>query len=564
MLIRSLLVATLVTLGVADQHETAPGAGDSWGYPEDDDSWGSVCTTGQEQSPVDLVTCDNGEEQPMPAIAPASGTDGWGDATTLENTGHGLTLKMPEPNTYKTTMRGELYTMVQCHFHWGSEHTQSGMQHPLEGHCVHTKDVTMGGRTHGVLGIFWQVGADEDRFLGQFLGSAPGVDEADVSVTVAMDLLLQGLTLYNYWQYDGGLTTPPCSEVVDWHVVMTPRILSQAQLDVVKDKIGSWGPASTHGNFRLPQGLNGRIVLGCSQLQGLAPDHGGGGSADGGDHAGVVHVDWAYPEDGRWDGQCITGSRQSPVNLQSCDDNSDGVELMDTISQVGWGTARQVRNTGHGLQVVMPYPLTFKTRMRDGNLYTMAQCHLHWGSEHFVGGRQKSLEGHCVHTKDNVGQGHNTHGVLGILWEEGRVDEWLEQWIGEAPDFGEDDVEIGSGIDMRILLTGNLALNEYWQYNGGLTTPPCTEVVDWHVLMTPRRLTALQLGQIREKTGSWGHESNIGNFRLPKPLGERNVLGCATPQLGADEVTDSGASRPLGRAASAVLLLLAFVGVLSR
>merc|ERR1711998_417851 len=237
-------------------------------------------------------------------------------ATTLQNNGHDIKVVMPEPNTYKTSMRGEMYTVGQCHFHWGSEHTINGQQAPLECHCVHTKDGVTEGRTHGVLAFFWQVGDAEDTFLSQFIEQVPsespadGVKEEDVELSTPIDmtLLFDGVDLEHYWQYDGSLTTPPCSEVVDWQLVMSPRTLTQAQLDLIRTKIGSWD-GEDRGNFREPQPLNGRTVLGCE-----APPQ--------------EEVVWGYPENNQWtkvdepENVCATGQEQSPIDLPQCDGHS--------------------------------------------------------------------------------------------------------------------------------------------------------------------------------------------------------------------------------------------------
>lgn len=463
----------------------------------------------------------------MPAIAPTG--YGWGDANMLINTGKGLELVMPVPNTFKTSMRGETYTMVRCSFHRQSEHTTSGLQHPLEAQCLHTKDQSSVGRTHGMLSIFWELAPSSspgsaDPFLEQFLSSAPGVGEADASVTVAMYPLLAGLQVNNYWQYDGSLTTPPCTEVVDWHVLMTPRSLSQHQLDTVMEKTGSID------NFRMPQGLHGRQVRGCDNDNGQSDD----------DDV-QSEYSWGYPEDSEWRGACISGVEQSPVDLAPCNEAGAVQRGSSAISPLDWGVAHEIRNTGFGLQIVMPEPHVFKTRMR-GELYTMLQCHFHWGSEHTVGGVQKELEGNCVHTKDGMTTGRS-HGVLGVFWDlgsEADPDPWLSQWIDLAPGVGEADA-CCHRIDMQPLTEG-IDLSEYWQYDGSLTSPPCSEVYDWQLLMEARIISPSQLDIIRTKTGSWGQSH--GNFRTPKPLGARTVYGCQDPQVGGSE-SQSGQSRAL-------------------
>ena len=67
-----------------------------------------------------------------------------------------------------------------------------------------------------------------------------------------------------FWDYRGSFTTPPCTEAVDFYIMMEPQTMTQAQLDKFKTAIG-WGYAPPFGNFRPPQPLNGRVVSGCDE-----------------------------------------------------------------------------------------------------------------------------------------------------------------------------------------------------------------------------------------------------------------------------------------------------------
>jgi carbonic anhydrase len=454
---------------------------------------------------------------------------GWGTASEIVYS-HGMKINMPAATatTLKTSMRGQDYTLVQCHLHWGSEHTFNGVQDALCMHCVHTKDVVPeGGRSHGVLGFTWEVGDTADPFLNEWIHLAPlSGEDAVTNADIDMTLAFGGMNLAHYWQYDGGLTTPPCSEVVDWHVLMDKRVLTQAQLGIIV--------ATTDvdvGNFRRPMPLNGRNVMGCEAFT----------------------ESWSWPEDNRWNtvqfSVCGTGMEQSPIDLRSCDQIEARSD--DPIVAVNWGTASDLVYS-HGIKINMPGG-GYQTSMR-GLTYTMVQCHLHWGSEHFIDGMQGALCMHCVHTKDVVPPGGRMYGVLGLIWDLGEsADPFLTQWITDAPAYGGADVllQAGDQVDMNLALQG-MNLQHYWQYDGGLTTPPCSEAVDWHVLMEKRSLSQSQLDTIREKTGVDG-----GNFRRPQNLNDRQVLGCVGGQGGSDlEQESDGASH---RGLTAVLSILMFL-----
>merc|ERR550517_2464058 len=50
-----------------------------------------------------------------------------------------------------------------------------------------------------------------------------------------------------FWRYQGSLTTPPCSEIVAWHVMMEPLYITQAQIDTIE------GISKIPNNFRPPK-----------------------------------------------------------------------------------------------------------------------------------------------------------------------------------------------------------------------------------------------------------------------------------------------------------------------
>lgn len=142
---------------------------------------------------------------------------------------------------------------------------------PMVAHCVHAKDGGEG--KFGVLGIFYEVGSTADTFLAQFEDSLPmppntpsrrlsgAVATSSFTGPIDLDGIYRGLSLRQYWSYNGSLTTPPCSEVVDWHILMGRKKVTQEQLEKFRAAVG-W--ASVGGNFRSPQPLNGRRIAGCA------------------------------------------------------------------------------------------------------------------------------------------------------------------------------------------------------------------------------------------------------------------------------------------------------------
>ena len=134
--------------------------------------------------------------------------------------------------------------LVQVHFHTPAEHAFDGSRYPLVAHFVHASD---DGKL-GVLGVMFAEGAANGELqkivdgVGRGSGSAVRLD--------LTDLVPDDLKVYRYM---GSLTTPPCSEGVNWHVADKPLTASAAQIRAMEAALGS--------SARSIQPLNGRLVI---------------------------------------------------------------------------------------------------------------------------------------------------------------------------------------------------------------------------------------------------------------------------------------------------------------
>ncbi len=132
--------------------------------------------------------------------------------------------------------------------HWPSEHTVDGKQYLMEGHLVHMD--AQGGLA--VLGVLMERGETNPALeaVWEFMPPTAGaVREPGVSFNVN-DLLPGDRTTY---RYPGSLTTPPCSESVQWMVLKNAMTVSAEQAHVFEDIIGY--------NSRYTQPLHGREIL---------------------------------------------------------------------------------------------------------------------------------------------------------------------------------------------------------------------------------------------------------------------------------------------------------------
>jgi len=229
-----------------------------WHYEGDEGPahWGTIsprfasCLSGRAQSPIDIVAPSRGATTDAIALnfAPASlriiHHDHVADAV---NTGHTIQVNYTDGDTL--TVGGRAYQLVQYHFHAPSEHTVNGKQFPMEMHLVHTNAE---GQL-AVIGVLIAEGAHNAAFdpIWANLPVMKDVEHHLEHVKVDVDALLpQARTTY---RYEGSLTTPPCSEGVEWFVMTTPIALSKAQIDAFT--------ALFHFNSRPVQPLNRRTVV---------------------------------------------------------------------------------------------------------------------------------------------------------------------------------------------------------------------------------------------------------------------------------------------------------------
>lgn len=237
-----------VNVAVAEPHWTHEDQ--NWGAIEDPAQTEAplmfpfaVCSIGNHQSPVDLVA-ENIEEKINRLkfnYAP--------DSPVFFNSGHGIQVNTSMDYPGELKIGKEAYPLIQFHLHEPSEHIVNGEAFPAELHFVHVKE---NGKI-AVLGILMQIG-EENATLQSILNNMPSTpEEKNSEAGITIDPL--SLLPYNtkdYYSYAGSLTTPPCSEGVDWYVFAEPITISEAQLEQLKSFYTN--------NARDVQDLKGRSV----------------------------------------------------------------------------------------------------------------------------------------------------------------------------------------------------------------------------------------------------------------------------------------------------------------
>mmetsp|Transcript_73008 Transcript_73008/g.65686 ORF Transcript_73008/g.65686 Transcript_73008/m.65686 type:complete len:433 (-) Transcript_73008:142-1440(-) len=165
----------------------------------------------------------------------------------------------------------EEFCFHSMHFHWGlendegSEHTLDAVMYPMEVHFVHyscqhaglgttlgqypTHEDVLEKRENGedthelaVVGIFFEL-TDYDNPLFdavlpddtleniQYPPDVTGTSSEEIIKNVYLqDIIPEEVFTDGYYAYEGSLTTPPCTDIVRWHVMNAKSYIGKAQI----------------------------------------------------------------------------------------------------------------------------------------------------------------------------------------------------------------------------------------------------------------------------------------------------------------------------------------------
>ena len=238
------------------------------------------------------------------------------------------------------------------------------------------------------------------------------------------------------------------------------------------------------------------------------------------EHTGAVH--WGYEgEEGpeHWAGLseayalCGSGTSQSPIDLTGAVLMAPG-EGTGLLRDYGTGALSIARHehvvdfldNGHTIQVTYDEGSTLTV---GGIEYHLRQFHFHAPSEHTVDGQHYPIELHLVHQSETGGLV-----VLGVFLEEGEPNPVIGALIEGLPAAaGEESHFEHVAIDVDAFIP---SIDEYYRYEGSLTTPPCSEGVRWAVFTEPLAASAEQIAALDAAMPE--------NNRPVQPLGAREVV----------------------------------------
>jgi carbonic anhydrase len=162
-------------------------------------------------------------------------------------------------------------------------------------------------------------------------------------------------------------------------------------------------------------------------------------------------------------------------------------------------------------------------QLENGKTYSLAQFHVHTPSEHTIKGHHYGGEIHFVHKEDG-GSGLLVTGLLLNPEKDVPENAWAEN-VWRSMDSGKEEevVPVDLEINYVDLLNSIVHTSHLFNYAGSLTTPPCSETVNWWVINNPLSISVSELDRLRDKYVERPSADDGRDNRPTQPLNDRKV-----------------------------------------
>ncbi|MEO8325533.1 MAG: carbonic anhydrase family protein [Nitrospirota bacterium] len=204
---------------------------------------------------------------------------------------------------------------------------------------------------------------------------------------------------------------------------------------------------------------------------------------------------------------CEKGREQSPIDVKTSQDSETQSPLVFHYQS----SPVHVVNNSHTVQV------NYKAGsmvLFNGQEYELRQFHFHDPSEHHIDGKSYPIEMHLVHQSPS---GHLL--VIGVLIQSGeqnpildQAGKWIEQKLGHRIPIEGEDIRSGLILNVKDLLPKNTS--HFYSYHGSLTTPPCSEGVQWIILKEPLEVSEQQVQRFVNTIGHNARPIQLPSGRL--------------------------------------------------
>ena len=205
------------------------------------------------------------------------------------------------------------------------------------------------------------------------------------------------------------------------------------------------------------------------------------GHANGGAQAHWSYQGAAGPQ--TWGGlkpefsTCAKGQRQSPIDIRG------GLAVdLDPVKFSYQASPFAVIDNGHTVQANIASGNAIEI---GGKRFELQQFHFHRPSEERIDGRQFEMSLHLVH-KDEQGR----LAVVAVLFDKGQAQPAVQRVWNSLPLEKGEELAARAPLELVDLLPTD---RRYFTYMGSLTTPPCSEGVQWVVMRQPMTMSPEQI-----------------------------------------------------------------------
>ncbi|XP_077308030.1 receptor-type tyrosine-protein phosphatase gamma isoform X2 [Lithobates pipiens] len=238
---------------------------------------------GVHQSPIDIVDYTASMKDEYRELTLEGFENESSNKTWMKNTGKTVAILLKDDYFISGAGLPGRFKAEKVEFHWGHSNASAGSEHSINGRrfpvemqifSYNPDDFDSFGaaildkRLIAAMSVFFQASQRNNPALDPIIHGLKGVvhheKETFLDPFVLRDLL--PASLGSFYRYTGSLTTPPCSEIVEWVVFSRPVPISYQQLEAFysiftteqQDHVKSVD--YLRNNFRPKQRLNDRVV----------------------------------------------------------------------------------------------------------------------------------------------------------------------------------------------------------------------------------------------------------------------------------------------------------------
>ncbi|XP_021056759.1 carbonic anhydrase 6 isoform X1 [Mus pahari] len=257
-----------------------------------------------------------------------------------------------------------------------------------------------------------------------------------------------------------------------------------------------------------------------------------------------AHSEWSYSgDDGVAESQwpekypSCGGERQSPIDLKRREALfNPSLKPLLLVNYEEENLEFPMTNNGHTVQITLPHTMYMQTS--DGTVFVPEQLHFHWGgqdselsgSEHTIDGTRDIIEVHFVHFNQSYGtyeKAKDQENGLAVIAVLAKVVDYAENtYYSNFISALKDIKNPGQVTTLKNTIIRNLLpedIRHYYAYQGSLTTPPCTENVQWFVLKDYVTLSKVQAVSIENSIMDHNNKIIQNGYRRTQPLNNRTV-----------------------------------------